>query len=435
MSDAVLLLMHQGKSFTEDLAEILRRQGRFLVALSSQPEKREEFEKSQPHLAAWIVTSKPQLEREDVADAAAAFGERGYRLVAAIATFEGYRLLMAELNGRLGARDSTVEALRRSLNKYQLRQFLVERGLSAVRCMQLGLEGAPDLDPGVTWFVKPVRGAASFASFVLDRSDDLKDLPKIQEQMKTDRRMSAIFMGQYDFLVEEYIDGPEFSFETIMVNEPHHVCIHEKAKVERHARTTLEAMSISPPISIDRAVVLAGATFISTCLKALGLTAGAFHIEAKYWNARRRWEIIEINPRMGGSLINASVGAITGTSVLELWVDSLLARDEAQAAVLHRRLQDISQVAALLNGTVSRATVFLSKYGEKGRTVQSIQFLPCARAPKILKLHAEPGTTLENSDRAICLMDALWQVDYAQMAAEIEALDRLATAQFRVEYQ
>jgi hypothetical protein len=58
-----------------------------------------------------------------------------------------------------------------------------------------------------------------------------------------------------------------------------HVCIHKKAKVEQHKRTTLEAMSISPPVVVSREIVLRGADFVSTCLKALNLTAGAFHIE------------------------------------------------------------------------------------------------------------------------------------------------------------
>ncbi|HEU5319986.1 MAG TPA: ATP-grasp domain-containing protein, partial [Methylomirabilota bacterium] len=314
MTEAVLLLMHQGKSFTEEAAAAVARHGLSLVALSSCPAKPDVLDQSTPHLADWLVTERPRLGPEDLAGVVAAFAGRGHAVRAALATFEGYRLLMAELNRELGARDSSPAALRLCLNKYELRRFLGRRGLSAVRCHRLRPAERPRLDPAITWFVKPVRGAASFAAFVLRDLAALDDLPQLQQQMKSDARMAAIFMDEYDFLVEEYVDGPEFSFETVVLGDAHHIAVHEKARVERLDRTTLEVMSISPPLAVSGDVLLAGADFVSRCLRECGLTAGAFHVEAKYWTARERWEIVEINPRMGGSLINASVEALTGSS-------------------------------------------------------------------------------------------------------------------------
>lgn len=433
MKDAVLLLMHQGRSFTQDAHEAVRKHKLGLVALSSCPREAGDFESSTPHLAEWIVTERPQLAAGDLEDIVDRFAERGYRVRAALATFEGYRLLMAELNRDLGARDSSCESLRLCLNKYELRQLLAQRHLSSVRCYRLNGSHAPWLDGG-NWFVKPVRGASSFAAFILENPADLDALPQIQEQMKRDHRMSAIFMDQYDFLIEEYIEGPEFSFETILLEDAYHICAQEKARVERLSRTTLEAMSISPPISVSSEIILAGADFVARCLAEAGLTAGAFHVEAKYWIDRKRWEIIEINPRMGGSLINASVKTLTGYSILELWVDSLLVASRHEQR-FKSRLEQISQLTALRDGTASKATVFLSKYGEKGRTVDSIRFAPNARKPQVLKLHAAAGTKLENSDRAICLMDALWQVDYADLRNEVEQLDRHANEHFHVAYR
>jgi len=433
MKESVLLLMHQGRSFTAEVSEAVRSHGLSLVALSSRPEKTQALESIKPFLEDCIVTERDQLCVEDLNGIVATFACRGHSIQAALATFEGYRLLMAALNGKLGAPDSRAEPLALCLNKYNLRRFLVERGLSSVRCHRLHAHDRPRLDP-VTWFVKPVRGAASFAAFILKDLKDLDDLPAIQRQMRNDHRMAAIFMNEYDFLVEEYIEGPEFSFETLVVDDAYHVCVQEKARVDRLERTTLECMSISPPISVDRAVVMAGADFVTRCLAEVGVTRGAFHVEAKYWTSKARWEIVEINPRMGGSLINASVKSVTGTSILDLWVDSLLTRGDAEADELRRRLQRISQLSSLRFGTASRATVFLSKYGTKGRTIESIAFQP-SRKPDIVKIHVEAGTTLEDSDRAICLMDALWEVDYAALSDEVEFLDRHATEHFHVQYR
>ncbi|MGW1463190.1 ATP-grasp domain-containing protein [Streptomyces sp. NPDC002308] len=438
MKRAILLLMHQGKSYTEEIARAAAGLGLDLVALSSRPRTPEAMEESGRYLADHVVTEEAELGSGDVDKAVRELAGRGYRIEAALATFEGYRLLMAFLNQRLGARDCTESALRLCLDKYALRSHLFQLGLSEVAVHRIASGGMPELDPAKRWFVKPVRGASSFATFVLEDLDDLADLPAIQQQMRADSSMKAIFMDRFDFLAEEYVDGPEFSFETFVLDgRIHHLCVHEKARVERLERTTLEGMSVSPPVSLGRELVLEGAEHVTRCLTALaesGLTAGAFHIEAKYWESRKRWEIIEINPRMGGSLINESVRTVTGLSVLDLWTESLLLPEGGRDA-FHDRLAEASQLPALGTGPGDRATVFLSKYGEKGRTVDSIGFDPPTRPPRILRIHVGEGTELASSDRGICLMDALWDVAADDLDGETDFLDRHATEHFRVGYR
>ncbi|MFK0160470.1 acetyl-CoA carboxylase biotin carboxylase subunit family protein [Streptomyces sp. NPDC090493] len=438
MNRAVLLLMHQGKSYTEEAAAAAAGLGLSLVAVSSRPKTPQALKESLRHLADCVVTEEPELHFGDVEKAVRELADRGYRVEAALASFEGYRLLMAELNQQLGARDSAAPALRLCLDKYALRRHLFAEGLSEVRVHRLAPGALPELDPGARWFVKPVRGAASFAAFVLEDTDDLADLPAIQEQMRADRSMKAIFMDRYDFLAEEYVEGPEFSFETFVLDgRVHHLCVHEKARVERLERTTLEGMSVSPPVSLGRELVLEGADFVTRCLQSLqghGLSAGAFHIEAKYWESKKRWEIIEINPRMGGSLIDPSVRTVTGLSFFDLWTEALLLPGGRQDA-FHDRLTRASQLEALRTGTPTPATVFLSKYGRKGRTVDAIGFDPPTRPPRILRVHVAEGTRLEDSDRAICLMDALWDVSVDDLEAETDFLERHAEEHFHVRYR
>lgn len=437
MRDALLLLLHQGKSFTYEASTAAARHGLDLVGLSSRAANPAVVKESRRHLTDCIVTDGSRLGAQDIDDVLGRFAERGYAVRAAIATFEGYRLLMAELNRRLGARDSSACALWLCLNKYELRRRLVECGLSTVQCHLLADGTVPPLDPSTRWFVKPVRGASSFAAFILDDPRALEELPQLKEQMRNDGRMAAIFMDQYDFLVEEYVEGPEFSFEVVLADYPCHLCVHEKARVDRLDRTTLESMSVSPPFGVSGDVILRGAEFLSHCFKELrtsGLTAGVFHVEAKYWTAEDRWEVIEINPRMGGSFINASVEIITGESMLDLWVESLILPDE-RLDDFRARLADASQLGSLEDPVSLKGTVFLSKYGKKGATVDSISFDPQVRLPDILKIHVDAGTTLDDSDRAISLMDALWEVDPRILAQEADILDRQAAEGFHVTYR
>ncbi|GLU34970.1 ATP-grasp domain-containing protein [Trinickia caryophylli] len=436
MKDAVILLMHQGNSFVQELAALLAARDLAFVAVSSRPADAAVFERNQAFLDAWQLADTTELRTEDVTVAARHFEQAGYRLRAAIATFEGYRLLMAELNATLGARDAPGAALALALDKFRCRTFLRDAGLSEVACEPIETgAGGPDLDPSRRWFVKPVRGAASFGCFILTHPDDLRDLPAIQAQMHNDGKLSSIFMGKFSFFAEEFVEGPEFSFEIAAAGRPRVVCVHEKARVERLQRTTLESMSISPPLCLPEAILQEGAAFVSECLSRIGLINGAYHVEMKYWEARRRWEIVEINPRMGGSLINASTERIIGVSMLELWLRSLLLRDEAELPAFHGFVDRVSQGGRAVAASSDRATVFVSKYGEKGRTVASIAYDAGGRTPDVLELHVKAGAKLENSDRAICVMDALWEVDRASLAQSVETIEKESDARFHITYQ
>lgn len=438
MKDAVILLMHQGNSFTQELNALLEARGIMLVAVSSHPSDPAVFERNKPFLDAWVLADAPELSQDDVTAAVRKLEECEYRLLAAIATFEGYRLLMADLNGAIGARDAPRQALELSLDKYRCREVLCGAGLSAVTCRKIepGDEGQDcDLDPSRKWFVKPVRGAASFGCFILEDTRDLSDLPRMQAQMQCDRKLSAIFMGKYGFFAEEYVEGPEFSFEIVAAHRPRVICIHEKARVERLQRTTLEGMSISPPISLSRDILLEGVQFVSDCLMRVGLKDGAYHVEMKYWEARQRWEIIEINPRMGGSLINASTERVTGVSVLDLWLRSLLLKDDDERVAFHAFVDSVSQIGRLDDPGEKRATVFVSKYGHKGRTVKTIEYDTTGRMPDLLELHVKTGVALEDSDRAICVMDALWEVERASLSQAVGILEKESDHRFHISYQ
>ncbi|MGB3435919.1 ATP-grasp domain-containing protein [Achromobacter sp.] len=439
MKNAVLLLMHQGNSFTAELHQQLAARGIALVAISSRPADMAVLERNLPLLDAWVAGDAPELSQDDVQAGVAQLEQRGYRFLAAIATFEGYRLFMAGLNQAFGAADAPLAALELALHKHRCREFLLMHGLSATTCRLIPAGSNADaagLDPQRKWFIKPVRGAASFGCFILENRDDLADVPAMQAQMLKDGKLAAIFMGRHDFFAEEYIEGPEFSYEIVAAaGRPRVLCVHEKARVERLPRTTLESMSISPPISLPVDTLREGERFVSECLTRIGLTEGAFHVEMKYWEARRRWEIIEINPRMGGSLINASTKRVTGASILDLWLQALLAREPGDIATFHAQADRVAQLDRLDRFDDRRAVVFISKYGKKGAVVDSIAYDTGAHAPDLLEFHVQPGTRLEDSDRAICVMDALWQVDRAALAAAVESIDRESGENFRITYQ
>ncbi|MCH1999035.1 carboxylate--amine ligase, partial [Achromobacter xylosoxidans] len=95
----------------------------------------------------------------------------------------------------------------------------------------------------------------------------------------------------------------------------------------------------------------------------------------------------------------------------------------------------VAQLDRLDRDDDRRAVVFISKYGKKGATVDSIDYDTSGHSPDLLEFHVKPGTRLEDSDRAICVMDALWQVDRAALADAVESIDRESDENFRITYQ
>ncbi|MCE0444858.1 ATP-grasp domain-containing protein [Streptomyces tricolor] len=104
-----------------------------------------------------------------------------------------------------------------------------------------------------------------------------------------------------DFLIEDYIPGREFSFEVLVVDhEPHVVAVHEKCEVTETAGTVLENACVSPPHQPDPAADRRRDPLeVSSVLDTLGLGWGCFHIEARHTPSG--WDLIEVNPRVGGS--------------------------------------------------------------------------------------------------------------------------------------
>ena len=66
MKRAMLLLMHQGKSYTEEIAAAAAGLGLSLVALSSRPETPDVLETSRRFVADCVVTEEPELSSGDL---------------------------------------------------------------------------------------------------------------------------------------------------------------------------------------------------------------------------------------------------------------------------------------------------------------------------------------------------------------------------------
>jgi len=434
---SLLLFAHQGRAYLALVQQALDRLGVVCLVLSSHPRDARDLEQLKDQMPArlWSVDDE-YLAESHVARVLEQAREEGYEVVASLATFEGYRMLMAHTNRVLQAYDADPAAVAHGMDKYLCRRSLVERGLSRSTITLLSIENIDALRTSERkLFVKPRRGAGSFACFRLDETFNADKLHALQQQMQDDLAFRAIFAGKFDFIVEDYIGGDEYSFEVLVVGgESYVIGVHAKY-LDDSGGIVLEVGNSCPAPRLSDSQQLAGESYIAECLAALQLSEGCYHIEARYDPGNDHWDIIEINVRMGGALINQSIGVFTGgISMLELWAQALCSNTDAERASLSDELSGLRESWRRAKGSISHGTVFFSRYGERNRILKRISTENLPRKPDICEIPVREGSRLPNSERGIFILNALWKVDLADITQELNALSLMLDESLVVEY-
>ena len=411
-----LILAHRGLTQVMILAEGARALGYAVRVVTSLPKHAAAQENIDNLVAAGhAVHQSPRqaLLWDDVELALAASAAAGHAIVGCMTIWEGYRAMMARVNASVGANDLDVATVELVLDKLAVRSALFALGLTRVQAHRWTADDPP---PAGAAFVKPRRGRGSLGAFRYD--------PNV-----TQARLDGIFAGTQgdadfidlrpEFIVEGYIPGTECCFEVLAdEGEVHVVAIHEKLDLTERDDTVLEDSAICPPPNLSADAVRASITYLQACFRALGLRTGCYHAEAKCDPATGNWDLIEINPRIGGSLIHESAKRFTGgLELTPYWQRTIVRRNDPQAlrALSHRWTDG----TAFTHG---KSTFFRSFYGLAGRTIASIGPGECRLEPVVTNTFVQVGQTLPQSASEIMMANALWELPLPltpQAAAEL----------------
>lgn len=427
-SNAIFLLVHQGLSYLPYVHEQAEAQGYDVIVLSSKPVTHAPIH-GQKHLAKELnFANELSLEWQSVEAHLTRYAEH-YNIVGVLSTFEGYRLLMARANQFLGIADCELDQLELALDKYSCRNKLRESGLSEVECHLLTETKLAELKQSAdAYFFKPRSGVGSFGCFRPDKNTNWDLICSLTEQLSQDDMYKSAFFEKYEFIAESYISGVEVSFEIVALDGKYYtLAIHEKAGIENQLLTVLETTDVSPAISLSVQEMVSGSQFIHSCLAALELHCGGFHIEAKYERSSTKWEVIEVNPRIGGGLINQSVKTITsGISILDAWILVLTRHHHGVRVEEHFQSLDESFSAPQM------ATITDYAFGEPGRTIAKLNTsFQLGKEPIIFNIAVKENTELPNLQREIAIAEALWEIEIDQLKSEYSAMEK---NWIRVEY-
>ncbi len=205
------------------------------------------------------------------------------------------------------------ECAKRFTDKFQMRTALVAAGFNMpafARCESLA-ECAESAE-AIGWPVV-IKPPASQSSLAVNRVEDPAQLASAFEE--------AASLGGGAVLVEEFLDGPEFSVEGYVGAEGHaSLCISEQSHYE-HRPMVADALVYSPTHpEYDYAAL---SDLNDRVVGALGLPFGLTHAEYKWTGAG--FQLVEIAARGGGTWVTSHlVPGLTGVEPYPLYLSAAL---------------------------------------------------------------------------------------------------------------
>ncbi|MFE9367790.1 acetyl-CoA carboxylase biotin carboxylase subunit family protein [Streptomyces sp. NPDC006978] len=224
--------------------------------------------------------------------------------LAGVVTWDEWNLVpTARLARALGLSSNSVEVMRSCRNKAAARGLFAIHGVPSAASMKartLLEAGLATMTLGYPAVIKPAAFAGSIGVIRVDRSEELPAAFAFASEGASRSREDT------SVLVEEYLDGPEFSVECVTHRgETTAVAVTRKhLGPAPYFDETGHTVDAADPLLVQVAPAAAAA------VKALGITEGVQHVELRLVNGRPR--LIEVNGRIGGDMIGHLVRLATG---------------------------------------------------------------------------------------------------------------------------
>ena len=237
----------------------------------------------------------------------------GGRVDALIGILEPLQVPMAEVRGRLGIRGMDAAEARGFRDKAHMKEVLRANGLPcAAHCLATDPEGALAFAREILPLVaKPPAGAGAKDTFRVDTIDQLVDWMRRNPPSASS-----------PLLLEEFVQGEEFSFDSISIGGRH--VFHS---VSEYSPTPLQVMetpwiqwTVLLPREIDGPEFAAIHDAGPRVLKALGMVTGMTHME---WFRRSDGSIAisEVAARPPGAQFTSLISHAHGKDMYSAWAE------------------------------------------------------------------------------------------------------------------
>jgi S-sulfo-L-cysteine synthase (3-phospho-L-serine-dependent) len=186
-------------------------------------------------------------------------------------------------------------------------------------------------DVGCPGVLKPTTGVASLFTVFFETEDELAGWFEEFHAAAADHGSTAIREMEGRWLVEEYLDGPAFSVESLTLGgETTHVAICQKGEMRRPFFVETGHVCPAP---LGHELWREMEDVAARAIAALGVADGITHTELKLTS--RGIRVLELGARMGGGSIRQVVRLATGVDLLEATLELARGRRPAAPEPLH----------------------------------------------------------------------------------------------------
>ncbi|MFJ6438467.1 acetyl-CoA carboxylase biotin carboxylase subunit family protein [Streptomyces sp. NPDC091416] len=224
--------------------------------------------------------------------------------LAGVLTWDEWNLVpTAHLARALGLTSNSVEVMRACRNKATARTLFASYGVPSAASMRVRtlLEaGLATMTLGYPAVIKPAAFAGSIGVIRVDHPEELPGAFAFASEGASRSREDT------GVLVEEYLDGPEFSVECIT----HRGVTTAVAVTRKHLGPAPYFDEIGHTVDAADPLLAHVAPAATAAVRALGITDGVQHVELRLVEGRPR--LIEVNARIGGDMIGHLVRLATG---------------------------------------------------------------------------------------------------------------------------
>ena len=227
------------------------------------------------------------------------------------------------LADKLGLVGNSLECTRLSTNKYEMRNAFLTNGVSVPKFTKVAGTGKEEIskisDFSMPIIVKPTDRSGSRSINKIENWEEAES-GKLKEAIEAATEVSF----EKKAIIEEYIDGDEFSAESISYKGKH-TLLAVTRKRTTGAPHFIETGHIQPA-GINNNMLEKVQKEVFAGLNSLKITNGASHAEFKI-TPDGQVKIIEIGARMGGDCIGSDLVKIsTGYDFLKMVIDVALGK-------------------------------------------------------------------------------------------------------------
>lgn len=214
----------------------------------------------------------------------------------------------------LGLPANSPESVGPCTNKFLMREALEKAGVSVPKHCLLAADQEIELPEGMCFpvIVKPTDRSGSRGIMKVERIEDVAGAVKDSAAQSFEKKA----------IVEEFIDGPEYSCESVSFQGRHHVIAVTK-KFTTNAPHFIEIGHMEPS-DLNQEQLQTVHTAVPQALDALHITTGISHSEFRMGKDGLP-RIIEIGARMGGDCIGSDLVMLsTGKDFLRMTIETAL---------------------------------------------------------------------------------------------------------------